>query len=63
GGEIGGKRGAGVGLDLAALPAAVGIKHDMWGGQGNPVNRHFMSQVIPCIEAEKAEDEAILMAL
>ncbi len=29
----------------------------------NPVNRHFMSQVIPCIEAEKAEDEAILMAL
>ncbi|EOI3446265.1 PAAR-like domain-containing protein [Cronobacter turicensis] len=63
GGVFGGIIGAGLGVVIAALPAAVGKKHDMAGGQGNPVNRHFMSQVIPCIEAEKAEDEAILMAL
>lgn len=63
GGLFGGLIGAGLGLVIAALPAAVGKKHDMSGGKGNPVNRHFMSEVIPCIEAEKAEDEAILMAL
>ena len=43
--------------------SAIGKKHELSGGQGSPVNRHFMSQVIPCIEAEKAKDEAILMTL
>jgi len=38
---------------ILALPAALGLKHDMECGVGNPVNRHYMSQVIPLIEAEK----------
>ncbi|MDF7647065.1 DUF4150 domain-containing protein [Pantoea sp. Acro-805] len=60
GGIVGGALGAALGTVIAALPSALGLKHDMDGGKGDPVNRHFMSQVIPCIEAEKSVDEDIL---
>lgn len=63
GGLAGGVIGAGLGIAITTLPSAIGKKHELSGGQGSPVNRHFMSQVIPCIEAEKAKDEAILMTL
>ncbi|WP_338560820.1 PAAR-like domain-containing protein [Erwinia sp. E_sp_B01_3] len=60
GGGWGGLVGAGLGGVIAALPAAIGKKHDMDGGKGDPITRHFMSQVIHCIEMEKDQDEAIL---
>lgn len=63
GGVVGAAIGSTLGMIIVALPAALGLKHDMDGGVGNPVNRHFMSQVIPCIEAEKQADEETLSRL
>ncbi|WP_312046496.1 PAAR-like domain-containing protein [Erwinia sp.] len=63
GGLVGGVAGLSVGGLLAQLPDSVGKKHDMDGGKGDPVARHGMIQVIPCIEAEKDIDENILNTL
>ncbi len=63
GGLVGGLAGVSVGGLLAQMPDSVGKKHDMDGGSGDPVARHGMVQVIPCIEAEKDIDEKILNAL
>jgi hypothetical protein len=43
----------------ALMPDALGTLHKL-PGSGNPVSRHFMSEVIDGIEAQKAQDAAIL---
>ncbi|MCT6590885.1 DUF4150 domain-containing protein [Pantoea dispersa] len=64
GGVYGGLAGAVVGSALVALtPSSVGTRHDMDGGKGDPIARHGMEQVIPCIESEKQEDEEVLSAI
>ncbi|OWS73509.1 phospholipase [Pantoea sp. VS1] len=60
GGPFGALVGVGLGTVIVSLPDSVGLKHDMDGGKGDPVSRHFMSQVMPCIEQEKNTDELIL---
>ncbi|MFB6324850.1 PAAR-like domain-containing protein [Pantoea deleyi] len=61
GGLYGGLGGALLGGALIALtPESVGKKHDMDGGVGDPIARHGMEQVLPCIELEKQHDEALL---
>jgi hypothetical protein len=46
-------------VTAAVMPNALGTLR-LLPGSGNPVSRHFMSNVIDGIEAKKAEDTAIL---
>ncbi|AYH05895.1 DUF4150 domain-containing protein [Pectobacterium parmentieri] len=64
GGIYGGIGGALLGGALVTLTASsVGTRHEMDGGKGDPITRHGMDQVLPCIENEKEHDELILLGL
>jgi len=58
---IGGPVGvAAVGALGAMTPKAVGVPHELPGSAIDPVRRHFMTDVIKGIEAQKDEDQATL---
>jgi hypothetical protein len=66
-GALFGPEGALLGLqarDVLAgmMPDALGIRHSL-AGEGNPVSRHGMDQVIAGIEAQKSEDQATIATL
>ncbi|WP_436872935.1 hypothetical protein [Kosakonia sacchari] len=42
------------------FPDAIGKPHALPGGTGNMLDKHGMSQVIDCIEAQKDEDIGII---
>ncbi|QDY40893.1 PAAR-like domain-containing protein [Candidatus Pantoea soli] len=62
--EFGLKYGPGLAMLKAYIagkaPDSVGIRHDLSGGEGNPVTLHGMEQVIHCLELEKDQDIATI---
>jgi len=51
---------AAVGALGAMTPKAIGVPHEVPGSAIDPVRRHFMTDVIDGIEAQKEEDQATL---
>lgn len=51
---------AAVGALGAMTPKAIGVPHEVPGSAIDPVRRHFMTDVIKGIEAQKDEDQATL---
>ena len=45
----------------ATMPDALGTKHEL-PGTWDPVQRHFMSQVVAGLESQKEEDQATVEA-
>lgn len=62
--EFGLKYGPGLAMLKAYIaekaPDSVGIRHNLSGGEGNPVTLHGMEQVIHCLELEKSHDIATI---
>lgn len=62
--EFGMKYGPGLAMLKAYIagkaPDSVGIRHNLSGGEGNPVTLHGMKQVIHCLELEKDQDIATI---